>query len=180
MYIYDRSIKSRDYIVRSSSFLVQFVIFKNAFTFGHWCHYALTVTVSWCYGNGGSTCNLFMPKTSLSTNSNLMHIALWSEDDSMQLSNCGQWLLFLKETKWLSVLENHDNQSQWESHGISNPFLRSRHAVSYTGFSTARMPPLDEENTFLWIGPRYNVWPLFCLNNVNWKLSLDPLKLSSY
>ena len=27
-----------------------------------------------------------------------------------------------------------------------------------------------EEDTFLWIEPRYNVWPLFCLNNVNWKL----------
>ena len=27
-----------------------------------------------------------------------------------------------------------------------------------------------EEDTLLWIGPRYNVWPLFCLNNMNWKL----------
>ena len=27
-----------------------------------------------------------------------------------------------------------------------------------------------EEDTLLWIGPCYNVWPLFCLNNVNWKL----------
>ena len=27
-----------------------------------------------------------------------------------------------------------------------------------------------EEDTFLWIGPCYNVRPLFCLNNVNWKL----------
>ena len=49
IYIYTRSTKSRDYIVHSSSFLVQFVIFRNAFTFGHWCHYELTVTVSWCY-----------------------------------------------------------------------------------------------------------------------------------
>ena len=24
------------------------MIFKNAFTFGRWCHYAFTVTVSWC------------------------------------------------------------------------------------------------------------------------------------
>ena len=33
-YIYAISIKSKDYIVRSSSFLVQFMIFKNVFTFG--------------------------------------------------------------------------------------------------------------------------------------------------
>ena len=32
-YIYARSTKSRDYIERSSSSLVSFVIFKNAFTF---------------------------------------------------------------------------------------------------------------------------------------------------
>ena len=32
--VYVRSAKRRHYIVRSSSFLVQFVIFKNAFTFG--------------------------------------------------------------------------------------------------------------------------------------------------
>ena len=40
IYIYARLTKSRDYIdVRSSSFLVQFVIFfKNVFTFGRWCH----------------------------------------------------------------------------------------------------------------------------------------------
>ena len=49
---------------------------------------------------------------SFSTKSNLMHIALRSEDDLRQLSNCSQWFLFLKETKWLSVLENHDNQPQ--------------------------------------------------------------------
>ena len=27
-----------------------------------------------------------------------------------------------------------------------------------------------EKDTLLWIGPCYNVRPLFCLNNVNWKL----------
>ena len=27
-----------------------------------------------------------------------------------------------------------------------------------------------EEDTLFWIVPRYNVRPLFCLNNVNWKL----------
>ena len=30
-----------------------------------------------------------------------MRIAPWSEDDMNQLSNCSQWFLFLKETKWL-------------------------------------------------------------------------------
>ena len=34
IYIYARSIKSRDYIERSSAFLVQYMIFKNTFTFG--------------------------------------------------------------------------------------------------------------------------------------------------
>ena len=28
---------------------MQFVIFKNMFSFSWWCHYTLTVTVSWCY-----------------------------------------------------------------------------------------------------------------------------------
>ena len=35
---------------------------------------------------------------SLSTKSNLMHIAPRSEDDLRQLSNCGQWFLF-----WQSI-----------------------------------------------------------------------------
>ena len=39
--IYARSTKSSDCIVRSSSFLLHLVIFKNAFTFGSWCYYAL-------------------------------------------------------------------------------------------------------------------------------------------
>ena len=33
--------------VLKSSFLVQFVIFKYAFTFGRWCHYALAVVTLW-------------------------------------------------------------------------------------------------------------------------------------
>ena len=49
-YIYAISIKRRDYIGRSYSFLVYSSWFlKNAFTFGRWCYYAFTVTVSWCY-----------------------------------------------------------------------------------------------------------------------------------
>ena len=45
IYIYARLTKRRNYIVHSSSFLVQFVIFKNAFTFGCWCHYALAYVI---------------------------------------------------------------------------------------------------------------------------------------
>ena len=36
---------------------------------------------------------------SISTKSNLMHIAPWSEDDLRQVSHFGQGFLFLKETK---------------------------------------------------------------------------------
>ena len=43
---------------------------------------------------------------------NLMHIAPCSKDDLWQLLNSSQWFLFLEETKWLSVLENHGNQLQ--------------------------------------------------------------------
>ena len=50
IYIYARLIKSRVYIGRSSSFLVCSLWFLiNVFTFGRWCYYAFTVTVSWCY-----------------------------------------------------------------------------------------------------------------------------------
>ena len=38
IYIYTISTKRRDYIVRSSYFFMKFVTFKNAFTFGRWCH----------------------------------------------------------------------------------------------------------------------------------------------
>ena len=114
--VYARSTKSRDYIVHSSSFLVQFVIFKNMFTFGCWFHYMLTVTVSWCYVITWEWWFrmhfIHAEDFSLSTKSNLMHIAPWSEDDMKQLSNCDQWFLFLKETKWLSVQENDDNWPQ--------------------------------------------------------------------
>ena len=59
---------------------------KNAFTFGGWCYNAFTVTVSYVITReGDSACITFMLKTfSLSTKSNLMHIAPWSEDDSIQ------------------------------------------------------------------------------------------------
>ena len=115
IYIYARSIKSRDYIRHSSSFLVCWLWFKrNAFTFGCWCHYGFTVTVSWCYVISREwwlrVYFLHAENFSLLNKSNLMHIAPWSEDDLRQLSNCGQWFLFLKETKWLSVLENNVNQ----------------------------------------------------------------------
>ena len=93
-----------------------FVIFKNTFTFGRWCHYAFTVSVSWCYVITQEwwfrVHFIHAENFTLSTISNLTHIAPWSEDDLRQLSNCGQWFLFLKETKWLSVQENHDNQPQ--------------------------------------------------------------------
>ena len=86
LYIYVRSTKSRGYIVRSSSFLQQFVIFKNAFTFGRWCHYALTVTVSWCYmitREWWSRMHFIHTEDfSLSTKSNFMHIAPWSNGAS--------------------------------------------------------------------------------------------------
>ena len=99
-----------------SSFSVQFMVFKNAFTFGRWSHYALSVTVSWCYviTREWWFCVHFIHAEdfSLSTKSYLMHTAPWSEDDLRQLSNCCQWFLFLKEEKWLSVPENHDNQPQ--------------------------------------------------------------------
>ena len=73
---------------------------------------------------------------SLSSKSNLMHIAPLSEDNKRQLSNCGQWFLFLKEMKWLSVLENYDNQLPQESHGISKPFPCSWYAVSCISFES--------------------------------------------
>ena len=117
IYIYARSINCRDYIERSSSFLVcSLWLKKTAFTFGRWCHYAFTETVSWCYAITREWwfCVHFIhaENFSLSTKSNLMHVAPRSEDDLRQLSNCNLWFLFLKETKWLSVLENHDNQPQ--------------------------------------------------------------------
>ena len=63
----------------SPSFLVQFVIFKNAFTFGRGCHYALTVTGSWCYVITREWWFrmhfIHAEDFSLSTKSYLMHIA---------------------------------------------------------------------------------------------------------
>ena len=71
-------------------FLVQFVIFKNPFTFGHWCHHMLTVTISWCYvitQEWWFQVDLIHAEDFLLSNkSNLMHIAPWSEDDLRQLS----------------------------------------------------------------------------------------------
>ena len=68
-----------------------FVIFKNTFTFGHWCHNTLTVTVSWCYViiREWWFCMHFIHAEDFShlTKSNLMHIAPWSEDNLRQLSN---------------------------------------------------------------------------------------------
>ena len=97
-----------------SVFSVQLAIKKNAFTSGRWCYYAFTVTVSYVMTREWwfRVYFIYAENFSLSTESNLMHIAPWSEDDLRQLTKCGQWFLFLKETKWLSVPENHDNQPQ--------------------------------------------------------------------
>ena len=51
-----------------------------------------------------------------------MHIAPWSEDDIRQLLNCGQWFLFWKETKLLSVIKNHDNQTSTGITRLIQPF----------------------------------------------------------
>ena len=79
---------------------------KNAITFGGWCYDAFTVTVSYVITWEGwfRVYFLYAENFSLSTKSNLMHITPRSEDDLRQLSNWSQWFLFLKETKWLSVL----------------------------------------------------------------------------
>ena len=139
-------------------------------TFGRWCYYTFTVTVSRYYVITREwwfrVHFIHAENFSLSTKSNLMHIAPWSEDDLRQLSNCDQWFLFLKETKWLNALENH-NQPLFESHGVSNPFPRSRHAVSHIGFSSARvLPPgfLPWGQSILWGGhSSFNRTMLQCL-----------------
>ena len=82
---------------------------QNAFTFGCWCYYAFTVIIFYIITWERWFCVYFLyaENSSHSTKSNLMHIAQRSEDDLRQLSNCCQRFLFLKEMKWLSVLENH-------------------------------------------------------------------------
>ena len=125
----------------------------------------LAVTVSWCYiitWEWRFRMHFIDAEDfSLSTKSNLMHIAPWSEDDIWQLLNCGQWFLFLKETKWLSFLENHNNQPQKDSHGISNPFPCSRHAVSRIGFSSVYVPmrrTLFFESDHAKMSGHFSVW----------------------
>ena len=84
--IYARSTKGRDYIARSSSFLVQFVIFKNMSTFSRWCHYMLTLTISWCHviiREWWFRVHFIHAKDfSLLTKSNFMHSAPWSNGTS--------------------------------------------------------------------------------------------------
>ena len=62
------------------------MIFKNAFAFGRWFHYALTVTVPWCYVITQQwrfrVHFIHAEDFSLSTNSNFMHIAPWSNSAS--------------------------------------------------------------------------------------------------
>ena len=90
LYICARSIKSRDYIGRYSSFLVCCLWFlKDAFTFGRWCYYAFTVTISYVITQEWWFRVYFLhaENFSLLTKSNLMHIAPRSEDDLRKLSN---------------------------------------------------------------------------------------------
>ena len=80
IYIYARSIKSRDFIGRSSSFLVCRLWFKkNTFTFSCCCHYTFTVNISCCYAITWEwwfhVHFIHAENFSLSTKSNLMHIA---------------------------------------------------------------------------------------------------------
>ena len=51
IYIYtpDQSITETTLDVHLHSWCAVGDLKKNAFTFGRWCHYAFTVTVSWCY-----------------------------------------------------------------------------------------------------------------------------------
>ena len=65
---------------------MQFVIFENAFTFSHWCHYTFAVIVSWCYIITWEWwfCMHFIHAEdfSLSTKSYFMHIVPWSNGAS--------------------------------------------------------------------------------------------------
>ena len=110
---------------------------KNAFTFDRWCFYAFIVTVSyvitreWLF----RVYFLHVENLSLSTKSYLMHIALQSEVYLRQLSNCSQRFLFLKETKWLSVLKKPRHLTSIGTIRHIQPFsTQSARSVSYRFF----------------------------------------------
>ena len=67
-------------------FLCSLWFLKNAFTFGRWCHYTLTVTVSWRYVITREwwfrVHFIHTAHFLLSIKSNFMHIALWSNGAS--------------------------------------------------------------------------------------------------
>ena len=105
---------------------------------------------------------------------------LQSEDNLRQLSNCSQWFLFLKETKWLSVLENHDKQSQLELHNTPNPFPRSRHTASRIRFSSAHvLSPtfLPRGQSILWGGHSSHIYIYIYIYIYAWYFSLSFLLL---
>ena len=149
---------------------------KNAFTFGGWCYYAFTVTVFYVITRERWFRVYFVhaENVSLLTKSNLMHIAPRSEDDLRQLSN----YFWKKRNDWVSYKTTTTNLNR--NHIAYPTFF---HAVGTECLVAVFLPlvcflpiffPGDsqfyEEDTLLWIGPCYNVRPLFCLNNVNWKL----------
>ena len=145
---------------------------KNAFTFDGWCYYAFTITDSYVITRERWFRMYFLhaENFSLSTKSNLMHIAPRSEDDLRQLSNCGQWFLFLKETT-TNLNRNHmAYPTLFHAVGTQSLVAVFLLLVCFLPVFFPGDSQFYEEDTLLWIGPCYNVWLLFCLNNVNWKL----------
>ena len=81
---------------------------KKTFTFSSWCYYTFTVTVSYVITWEWWFCMYFLhaENFSLSTKSNLMHIAPWSEDDLRQLSKLLPMIPIFERNEIIIVINN--------------------------------------------------------------------------
>ena len=154
---------------------------KNAFTFSGWCYYAFTVTVSYVITRERWFCVYYL------------HVENFLAFDQIQLDayRAMVWRRFEATFKLRPVIPVFERNEMTEcpikprqptSIGITwhiQPFFtqsaRSLVAVflplvCFLPVFFPRDSQFYEEDTLLWIGPCYNVRPLFRLNNVNWRL----------
>ena len=121
------------------------MIFKNTFTFGRWCHYALEVTVTWCYGshgNGNCACISFMRKTFRSWPNPswcMLHRGLKTKWDIFQTAARDSYFWKIRND-WGSEKNTTTNLNR---NHVEYPtiFPRSWHTEPRIGFSSALVPP---------------------------------------
>ena len=179
IYIYIRQINqsSRDYIGRSSSFLVCSLWLKKTRLLSAVDILVLRNHTGMVVPRAFHSCRKLLAFDQIQLDAYCA--VVWRRSEATFKLRAGIPIFERNETTTTNLNMNHVAYPTF-FHAVGNHMAYPTffHAVSHSGFLplVCFLPvffPGDSqfyEASLLWIGPRYNVCPVFCLNNVNWEL----------